>query len=105
MREIATKTRLRWDKDTGEYRVQYIDDGNAFLRAAELARAKESELGIRRDAAMIPVGSIPMTKVMEIKEKYGIDLLNLRDRSERKRAFQIIEKNYPKLKTTNMRIG
>jgi hypothetical protein len=51
------------------------------------------------------VGSIPFTEVLRIKEKYGIDFTNLRDATERKKAFQILEHEYPYLKTTNMRLA
>jgi hypothetical protein len=100
-----TRTHLKYDVDTGEARVQYATNIEPFMRNNELARMKERELGLRKDAPYIFIGSVPMTVVMEIKAKHGIDLTNLRDKSERRRAFQIIERDYPKLKGTNMRIG
>lgn len=102
---VDTKVRARYDTETGEYRVQHSDNLDAFLRSNENARKKEAELGLRKDAGFIFVGSVPMTVVMKIKEEHGIDLTNLRSRLERKRAFRIIEQDYPKLKGTNMRIG
>lgn len=102
---IGQMTNLKYDVDTGEFRVQYSDNADAFIRHNELHRKKEAELGLKKDAQYIFIGSVPMTVVMQIKAKHGIDLTNMKDKSERKRAFQIIEKEYPALKGTNMRIG
>lgn len=98
-------TKLRYDVETGEYRVQYQTPIEPFLAAAKLAREKEAHLGVKRDAQYRFVGSVPMTVVMEIKDKHGVDLMNLRDQNERRKAFRIIEQEYPLLKGTNMRIG
>ena len=99
------KARLRYDVDTTEYRVQYSDPIQPFLDSAKHARDLEEHLGTHRHQGLRRVGTVPMTEVLRIKEKYHIDLTNLRDKSERKLAFQIIERDYPYLKTTNQRIG
>ena len=98
-------TRLRYDKDTGEYRVRYSSPIEPFIAAAKKRREAEEHFGVKRDAQYRFVGSVPMTVVMEIKEKHGVDLMNLRDSTERRKAFRIIEQEYPLLKGTNMRIG
>jgi hypothetical protein len=105
MHEIGTRTDLKYDVDTKEYRVRYSDSVDAFLRSNELARKKEAELGLKKDASYVFIGSVPMTVVMKIKAEHGIDLTNLRDKEERRKAFQIIQRDYPLLKGTNMRIG
>lgn len=105
MNEIGQKTEIKYDVDTGEYRARYSDNADFFKRLNEEHRRKESELGLKKDAGMIFVGSVPLTVVMEIKAKHGIDLTNMRSPQERKRAFQIIQQDYPLLKGTNMRIG
>lgn len=102
---MAGGARLRWDSDSGEYRIQHYSDIETFKNVNEMHRRKEEELGIRKDAGFRFIGSIPFTVVMEIKEKHGIDLTNLRDKTERRKAFRIIERDYPLLKGTNMRIG
>jgi hypothetical protein len=99
------KSKLRYDVDTGEYRVRYSDPVDPFLREAKLERDKEEAGLVNPNANYRRVGSIPFTEVLRIKEKYGIDFTNLRDKSERKRAFQILEQEYPHLKTTNMRLA
>jgi len=105
MNSIGMATNLKYNVDTGEFRVQYSDDAGAFIRANELARKKESEIGLRKDSQYIFIGSVPMTVVMQIKRDHGIDLTNLRDSAERRKAFRIIQQDYPALKGTNMRIG
>lgn len=105
MKEISTQVKARYDVDTGEYRVQHADNLDAFLRANERARKFEAEVGLKKDASYVFIGSVPMTVVLKIKDEHGIDLTNLSSTAERRRAFQIIERDYPKLKATNMRIG
>ena len=99
------KTKIRYDLDTGEYRARYSDPVDPFLTDAKRERDMEQAGMVRKDAQYRRVGSIPFTEVLRIKEKYGLDLTALRDRSERKRAMQIIESEYPYLKTTNMRLA
>jgi hypothetical protein len=98
-------TNLRWDVDTKEFRVQYVDNIDPFLSEAKRARDREEAEGLHRHDGYRRVGTIPMTEVMRIQDRYGIDLTNLRDKAERRLAFQIIERDYPYLKTTNQRIG
>jgi hypothetical protein len=99
------KTRLRYDLDTKEFRVQYSDPIQPFLDDAKHARDREESLGTHRHQGLIRIGSLPMTEVLRIKEKWGIDMTALKDKAERRLAMQIIEREYPYLKTTNMRLG
>lgn len=103
---LGHNTRIRWDKETKEFRAQYSDPVQPFLDDARRSRDLEAEAGgMRKTDGYQRVGTVPMTEVLRIKEKWGIDLTALRDKAERKLAFQIIEREYPHLKTTNSRIG
>jgi hypothetical protein len=102
---MTHKTDLRYDLDTGEYRVKYSDSVEPFLREAKLDRDKEEAGMFRKDAPYRRIGTITFTEVLRIKAKHGVDLTNLRDKTERRKALQIIESEYPYLKTTNMRLA
>lgn len=100
-------TRLRYDVETKEFRAQYSDPVDPFLDSAKRARDLEEFQGTagHGDHGYKRLCTLPMTEVLRIKDKYGIDMTNLRDKTERKRALRIVEQEYPHLKTTNQRIG
>lgn len=98
------RSKLRWDSDTKEYRVQHKQDRQPFLDAAKRRRDVEEAGGIRKDAELTKFASIPMTVVLEIRDKHGIDLMSA-NREDLRRACKLIEREYPLLKTTNTRIG
>ena len=101
----AIRRRLRWDSDINEYRVQLKQDVQPFIDAAKYRRDVEEAGGLTKNpAALVKVASRPETVVLEIKAKYGLDLFSA-NRQDLKLILKIVEAFYPKLKTTNKRIG
>ena len=80
-------------------------DVQPFIDAAKYRRDVEEAGGLTKNPdALVKVASIPETVVLEIKEKYGLDLFSA-NRQDLKLILKIVEAFYPKLKTTNKRIG
>lgn len=86
-------------------------DVAAAVGAAEKRREKEQILGLRKDAEIVPVARIPITVMRVIARRYGIDPINCLGRAdwspptqaELRKLERIIERETPKLKTTNKR--
>lgn len=100
--KLTLRSKARYDVDTGEYRIQHVEDVAPHLEQARQER--DREWGQRKDAEIMRYASVPLTVVMEIKENHGIDLF-CANRDQMKRVRRIIESEYPHLKTTNRRIS
>jgi len=84
-----------------KFKARYSVDARPFIEHAaehraldEAYRNRKSEL--RRYARLDPV------TCMKIRHEYGIDIYNLKP-GEGRRLMQIIDREFPMLKTTNMR--
>lgn len=87
-----------------DYRVQYLENAGPHLRAAEVAREKESTLRANKKNEYKQVASVPWTVAMKIKDQYGVDPLNLRTPEETRKYLQVLQRDYPKFLTTNKKV-
>lgn len=68
------------------------------------ARKRElEESQLNRKNEIRPQATIDMLAVMEIRQKYGIDALNVKPDQE-KRFWQILQTEYPRCLTTNKKV-
>lgn len=83
-----------------KYNVRYSVDPTPVLREAELHRQLDADYRDRK-SEMRRYAVLDMVTVMKLKSEYGIDVFNLRG-NDGKRLRQVIDRDFPKLKTTNM---
>ena len=103
MDTLSLRHRGRVDLDTGELRFRLTQRvGNLLSNAKNLRDIEGTKDAAKTDYQA--VAGLPMTTVMEIRDKYGLDVMNMR-RGDWPRLFKIVEQNYPKLKYVNKRIG
>lgn len=103
MKSTAVRHRARIDVDTGELRFRLVQNVSPILAHAKSLRDIEGT----KDAAKTEyqhVASLDMCTVMAIRDKYGIDAMNPKP-GEAKKLHQIVQREYPLLKTVNKRIG
>ena len=103
-REVDISSALRWEKDTGEVRSQLSQPIQPFKDVAAAQREYEEQVGIHKNNEMRRVASLPIVVVMKIRDKHGIDPMNLRGEKEQKKLLQVIQSEYPHLMTTNQKI-
>lgn len=107
------------------YRLERLENGRVELRVkettnvpvakaiAEVQRQKEQAFGRRRGDTMLHVARLPTTVAKRIAEVHGIDLCNFLQRkdwspptqAEMRRLEQIIDRDFPLLKTTEARFN
>lgn len=90
------------DSTYGDHRQQfhYRQDVEPVLELAKIERINglaDTKKAKQNDVRLY--ARIPPVVIMEIKHKYGVDIFK---RDHMKRAFQIINSDYPWLKTTDM---
>lgn len=85
------------DMYDGKMQFHYRQDVEPLLEYTKTLRnAGATDSGIKRD--MWHYAQIPPVIIMEMKNKWGVDLFN---RDHEKRVFELINREYPHLKTTN----
>lgn len=83
-----------------KWHARYSVDPTPVLREAEIHRQLDADYRDRK-SEMRRYAVLDMVTVMRIKGEYGIDVFNLRG-NDGKRLRQIIDRDFPLLKTTNM---
>jgi hypothetical protein len=84
------------DMNDGHLQVHYRQDVEPVLEYAKTLRINGlTDSGIKRD--MWHYAQIPPVVILEMKFKHGVDLFN---RDHEKRVFELINREYPHLKTT-----
>lgn len=94
------------DATYGDNRLQihYKQDVEPILQIAKYERdhgLSDTKQAKKNDIRLF--ARIPPVVIMELKNKYGLDIFS-NDRTERNKAFQKIEQEYPHLKTTTMKL-
>jgi hypothetical protein len=84
------------------FRLTVAQDAGPAIRAAELQRKLEADR-LNKKAEIRPQAKLPMTVVMSIKQRHGIDALKIRPDQE-KRFWQILQTEYPALLTTQKKV-
>ena len=103
-KDVDISSALRWEKDTGEYRSRISQPIQPFVDAAAKRREYEETFGLKKNAEMVRVASLPYVVAMKIKQDHKIDPLNLHGEKEHQKLLQVIQSEYPHLMTTNKRI-
>jgi hypothetical protein len=89
----------RYDfRDDGTIVVESIQDVEPILKNNKALRDNEDE-HLRKKSDWVKYASVPMVIVEDLMKK-GI---NLFDENDIKRAIKVIERDYPYLKTTNLK--
>lgn len=83
-----------------KYHARYSVDPEPVLREAKLHRDLDAQYRNRK-SELRRYASLDMVTVMKLKHEYHIDVFNLRG-NDGKRLRQIIDRDFPLLKTTNM---
>jgi hypothetical protein len=86
------------DSTYGDHRQQfhYRQDVESLLEVTRTERINGlTDHGIKKDLWLY--ARIPPVQILEMKHKYGVDIFK---RDHLKRAFELINREYPKLKTT-----
>lgn len=82
-----------------KWHARYSVDPTPVLREAEIHRQLDADYRDRK-SEMRRYAALDMVTVMKLKHEYGIDVFNLQGQG--KRLLQIIDRDFPLLKTTNM---
>lgn len=89
------------DTYDGKLQVHYRQDVEPVLDLARTERINGlTDSGIKNEFWLY--ARIPPVVIMEMKIKYGVDLFN---RDHEKRVFELINREYPYLKTTEKHHG
>jgi hypothetical protein len=84
------------DMYDGKLQFHYRQDVEPLLEYTKALRnSGATDSGIKRD--MWHYAQIPPVIIMEMKNKWGVDLFN---RDHEKKVFELINREYPFLKTT-----
>lgn len=84
------------DEYEGKLQVHYRQDVEPVLELAKTERINGlTDKGIKQDFWLY--ARIPPVIIMEMRFKHGVDLFN---RDHEKRVFELINREYPHLKTT-----
>jgi hypothetical protein len=96
--EIDDKGVETWaDNYEGKLQVHYRQDVEPILERNKMLRdGGITDSGIKRD--MWLYASIPPVVIMKLRYEYGIDIF---DKNHMKRAIEVINRDFPHLKTTN----
>jgi hypothetical protein len=85
------------DMYDGKLQVHYRQDVEPVLEYTKMLRNSGlADQGIKRD--MWHYAQIPPVVIMEMRFKHGVDIFN---RDHEKKVFELINREYPHLKTTN----
>ena len=85
------------DTYDGKLQIHYRQDVEPVLEyTRQLRNSGLADQGIKRD--MWHYAQIPPVIIMEMRFKHGVDLFN---RDHEKKVFELINREYPHLKTTN----
>lgn len=85
--------------ESNRLQVHYRQDVEPVLEYAKILRNDSlTDKGIKNDWWLYAV--FPPVVILEFKHKYGIDIFN---KNHMKRAFEILNRDYPHLKTTSKR--
>lgn len=77
--------------------MHYRQDVEPLLDYTKMLRNENAtDSGIKRD--MWHYAQIPPVIVMEMRYKHGVDIFN---KNDTKKIFELINREYPKLKVTN----
>jgi len=85
------------------FRLRHETPINPLLDYAEFMRKKEEHVRQVKNNELQPICTLGEVEILQIKAKYGIDVMNLRG-NDHKALAHIIETDYPRLKTTNKKI-
>lgn len=96
--------RLKYNVDTGEYYWSITEDVQKMKDHAKFKRDKEQHFGIRKDASYVHLCGLSEGVCLQIKDKYGIDPANMA-KGQQQKLLQIIQRDYPQLLYTNMKVG
>lgn len=88
-----------------DYHIKYVENAAPHLKAAEIAREKETILRANKKNEYKQVASVPWTVAMQIKAQHGVDPLNLKTPQETRKYLAILQRDYPKFLTTNKRVS
>lgn len=92
----ATGVEMYEDTYDGKVQIHHRQDVSAVLEVAKHERINGlTDHGIKKD--MWLYARIPPVVILEMKHKYGVDIFK---RDHLKRAFDLINREYPALKTT-----
>lgn len=95
------------DATYGDNRMQihYKQDVEPVLELAKIERINGLNDTLEKRKADVPrlFARIPPTVILKLRHEYGLNIFS-NDRSERTRAFQTIEREFPHLKTTEMKL-
>lgn len=83
-------------RDDKGFAIKQTQDVSDVLASCAAEREQSTKMG----AEFKRVARVPVTVITEINEKHGINLMKCNP-DQRKKALQIIERDYPYLKTTN----
>lgn len=86
---------------TGEQQIHYEQDVEPLLDLAQIERnqglADKAGKRGKWGEELYLYARIPPVKILEMKYKYGVDIFK---KDHLKKAFELINREYPKLKTT-----
>jgi hypothetical protein len=101
------RTQLHIERNGGKLKVsgQYVEDASPILVDCSVARAKEEQLRIRKDAEYRRIASIPFTLALKIKAEHGVDPLRLKTKADTQKYLAVLQRHYPKFLTTNKRVS
>lgn len=104
LRGVETRISFHKHGDTGEQQVHYRQDVEPIIDLANIERSQgladaHAKRQYKWGEEIHLYARIPPVIIMEIRNKFGINLLRM-DKNQMKRAFEIINEHYPKLKTT-----
>jgi hypothetical protein len=96
--EIDNKGMETWEDDyEGRLQVHYRQDVEPILERNKMLRDHGiTDSGIKRD--MWLYASIPPVVILKLRFEYGLDVF---DRNDIKRVVEVINRDFPHLKTTN----
>ena len=89
--------------DKIKFEIRHETPIGPLLQSAEHMRCKEEWLRKAKNSEMQPMCTLGPVEIMQIKDKHGIDVMNLKGNDGKALAF-IIETEFPYLKTTNKKI-
>lgn len=85
------------DMYDGKLQIHYRQDVEPVLEYTKMLRNSGlADQGIKRD--MWHYAQIPPVVIMEMRFKHGVDVFN---RDHEKKVFELINREYPHLRTTN----
>ena len=88
--------------EDGKNYVHYEQDVEAHLDIAAEMRARPEIWNQGVKDCLAHAAFVPDVVIVEMLTKHGV---NFYDKSQRKRVLQLIESDYPKLKTTDKRLA